>query len=99
MGQLQAFRCRIGAFGRSTNAGNYTASDNVCFCATYGHYAVDLQVVVALTPEACGSECAEKNLAACKSVLNKKRSCLGKNWVEKVVFVRTLLWLEEVLTL
>ena len=90
MAQLQVFRFPMGAFSRSTDAGDYTMSDRVCSWATYGYCAADLKLVaLALTPLSCGSGCAERNWTACKSVLNKRRNRLGKDQLERIVFVWT----------
>ena len=96
MEQLQAFRFRTRALARSVGGSDYNNPDCVCFWTMYGYCALELkELALAITPLPCGSGCAKKNWAICKSVLTKKQTCILKSRAENIVFVRTWLRLKR----
>ena len=83
--QLQVFRYKTRVFSRSVGSSDYNSPDCVCFWTTYGYCALELKsLALVITSLPCGSGCAERNWAACKSVLNKKPNRIAKARMEKL---------------
>ena len=90
--ELQAFRMKAGGFAGE----DYTMESTCDFWGVAGCHAPILkQIAYALAPQPCSSSEAERNWFELKSNKTKTRNRLGKETVEKMMFVRRFLRLER----
>ena len=90
--ELQAFRMKAGGFAFE----DYTMTDCVTFWGIAGCHAPLLKrIAFALAPHPCSSSEAERNWFELKQNKTKKRNRLGKDTIQKLIFVRRFLRLER----
>ena len=90
--ELQAFRMKADGFAGE----DYTMESTCDFWGVAGCHAPILkQIAYALAPQPCSSSEAERNWFELKSNKTKTRNRLGKETVEKMMFVRRFLRLER----
>ena len=90
--ELQAFRMKCGGFAFE----DYTMTNTCDFWGCAGCHAPHLKrIAYALAPQPCSSSEAERNWFELKSNKTKKRNRLGKETIEKMMFVRRFLRLER----
>ena len=91
MMQLQVFRFRTREFTRSVQGNNCNNPDCVCFWTADGYCALTLErLALAIAPLPCQGECAKKNWATCKVVLNKTKpisffELAGQRWSRSAI--------------
>ena len=90
--ELQAFRMKAGGFALE----DYTMADCVTFWGIAGCHAPLLKkIAFSLATQPVSSSEAERNWFELKSNKTKKRNRLGKETIEKLIFVRRFLLLER----
>ena len=90
--ELQSFRMKSGGFAFE----DYTMESTCDFWGCAGCHAPSLKrIAFALAPQPCSSSEAERNWFELKSNKTKTRNRLGKDTIEKMMFVRRFLRLER----
>ena len=90
--ELQAFRMKSGGFAFE----DYSMDETCVFWGVAGCHAPTLKIVAyALAPLPCSSSEAERNWFEVKSNKTKVRNRLGSDVIQKTIFVRRFLRLED----